>query len=268
MTDASTDAGDVSNLDVFLADAHRLGVESCVSTLACYHLNDAHRATIAATYVRFRSLETDHWMRMLDALFQRQLLDRRVFQRWNERSATESSFDERRLRESRSHDATCSDPPADRIRSSIAHWEPLDEMIPTSLQLYSALDEWDDVQTQQHRRMGEVVAMVEWIVESMVSVDLDVTDLRMLVEAVEAQLRHMKVGRAHTPIEMHYRRVDDQLQFVGPSTYLAKDVLKSFGATWVAAHRMWVLSTAQGAQFMTAHARQFAFVRQEVEPLP
>jgi hypothetical protein len=249
----------------FVEDAHSRGVVACVQALDDYPLNDVQRTTIVATYDRYRSYDTDLWTRLIDALYGARAIDDGTFQEWNDRRARDASFDERRLLESRQVRASTT---GHVCRADGGHVEPLDSDDSTRipLQLCGALDDLDDLNERHERAIDCIASKTEGLCEYVSELDRAVGDLRSALEHIHCQCAHKAQSpqsqRAPKPVELHYRRVDDepqQIQFFGPSTFAARELLKPLGATWNASNRRWNVSKENGEQFMTEHAGRFVF---------
>jgi hypothetical protein len=246
----------------FVADAHARGVGACVQAIDDYRLDDVQRTTIVATHDRYRSYDTDLWTRLIDALYGACAIDDATFQEWNDRRAGDASFDERRLLESRQVRAPTT---GHACRAEDDHVEPLDsdDSIRIPLQLCGALD---DLNERHERAIACIASKTDGLCEYVSELDRAVGDLRSALEHILLQCEHKEQSptfqRAPKPVELHYRRVDDepaQIQFFGPSTFAARELLKPLGATWNASNRRWIVSKEKGEQFMTEHAGRFVF---------
>jgi hypothetical protein len=250
----------------FVDDAHSRGVVACVQAIDDYRLDDLQRTTIVATHDRYRSYDTDLWTRLIDALYGARAIDDGTFHAWNDRRARDASFDERRLLESRQVRASTTTGHA--CRADDDHVEPLDSDDSTRLplQLCGALDDIDDLNERHERAIACIASKTDGLCEYVSELDRAVGDLRSALEHTHCQCAHKAQSpqslRAPKPVELHYRRVDDepqQIQFFGPSTFAAREFLKPLGATWNASNRRWVVSKEKGEQFMTEHAGRFVF---------
>jgi hypothetical protein len=82
---------------------------------------------------------------------------------------------------------------------------------------------------------------------------------RKQLDQLETDLGSLKNQMDSNKSVVFYRICDSGVQFVGTSTFLIKDYIKKYGATWVASERMWVTSKDCGKRFMVENADRFAF---------